>query len=60
LIALSSTERWSVPKVSDGTLSFVEKALDYARQDGKLLPQFIELEEMEKEWRIVHATIWRS
>ena len=58
LNALSSTERRSVLKVSDGTLPFVEKPLEYARKDGKFLPQFLELEEMNNYWDVLKDLIY--
>tara|TARA_R110002111_G_scaffold19554_3_gene47437 strand:- start:521 stop:808 length:288 start_codon:yes stop_codon:yes gene_type:complete len=38
LIAITPAERQAVPKMSDGTIPFVEKAMDYAREDAQFLP----------------------
>lgn len=55
LIAITPTERRTIPKMSDGTLPFVEKVLDYAREDPQFLPPFVDLDEMEKDWTAVKA-----
>ncbi|SHM79220.1 hypothetical protein SAMN04488057_103341 [Cyclobacterium lianum] len=53
MIALSPSERQTVPKMSDGTLPFVEKVMEYARDDSQFLPPYVNLEEMDKDWNVV-------
>ncbi|WP_439481853.1 hypothetical protein [Cyclobacterium plantarum] len=53
LIALSPAERQTVPKMSDGTLPFVEKVMEYARDDSQFLPPYVDLQEMDKDWNVV-------
>ncbi|WP_339903577.1 hypothetical protein [uncultured Cyclobacterium sp.] len=53
LIALSPSERQTVPKMSDGTLPFVEKVMDYAQSDSQFLPPYVDLQELEKDWLAV-------
>ncbi|WP_154852999.1 hypothetical protein [Cyclobacterium xiamenense] len=53
LLALTPSERRTVPKMSDGTLPFVEKAMEYAREDGQFLPPYVEITELEKDWNAV-------
>ncbi len=57
LIALTPSERQTVPKMSDGTIPFVEKAMEYAREDAQFLPPFIEIGELEKDWNAVKNLI---
>ena len=53
LIALSPTERQRIPKMGDGTLPFVEKVMEYAKEDDKFLPPFVPIDELEKDWAAV-------
>ncbi len=53
LIALSATERRRIPKMSDGTIPFVEKVMDYAKENTQFLPPFVSLEELDKDWLAV-------
>ncbi|SHN35115.1 hypothetical protein SAMN04488057_1253 [Cyclobacterium lianum] len=53
LIALTPAQRQTVPKMSDGTIPFVEKAMEYAQADGQFLPPYVQLQEMEKDWMTV-------
>ena len=53
LIAITPAERQAVPKMSDGTIPFVEKAMDYAREDEKFLPPYTDLDEVHKDWNAV-------
>ncbi|AKP52339.1 hypothetical protein [Cyclobacterium amurskyense] len=52
LIALSPSERQTLPKVSDGTIPFVEKVMDYAQEDTQFLPPYLNMEEMDKDWKL--------
>ncbi|AEL24390.1 hypothetical protein [Cyclobacterium marinum] len=53
LIAITPSERQAVPKMSDGTIPFVEKAMDYAREDAQFLPPYTDLDEVHKDWNAV-------
>ena len=53
LIAITPAERQAVPKMSDGTIPFVEKAMDYAREDAQFLPPYTDLDEVHKDWNAV-------
>lgn len=55
LIAITPSERQTIPKMSEGTQPFVEKALEYARNDAHFLPPYVDLAEMEKDWDTVKA-----
>ncbi|WP_201301038.1 hypothetical protein [Sunxiuqinia indica] len=44
LIALNSEERQSLPKMSDGTVPFVEKCLDYCNSDEQFAPPYLDVE----------------
>ena len=50
LKALTPQNRLKLPKMGDGTLPFVEKSIDYAKANGKFLPPYVEMEELEKDW----------
>lgn len=47
LIALTPGERKSLPKMSDGTLPFVQKALDYAKASSQFVPTYIDVPELQ-------------
>ncbi|MDR2292847.1 MAG: hypothetical protein LBE11_05160 [Prevotellaceae bacterium] len=47
LLVLSPDERHSLPKMGDKTLSFVEKAFDYARHYPALCPSYLNIEEFD-------------
>lgn len=47
LIALTPEERKQLPKMSDKTLPFVEKALDYAQQSPQFIPPFVSVAELK-------------
>lgn len=52
LKVLTPQNRIKLPKMGDGTLPFVEKAIDYAKSDGKFLPPYVEMTELEKDWAV--------
>lgn len=49
LIAKTNEERKKGFKLGDGTLSFLEKATNYANQNPALVPPFLNLPEMTKD-----------
>ena len=46
-IALTNTERRKLPKMSDKTLPFVEKSLQYAEKHPTLVPAFVDVSEFK-------------
>jgi hypothetical protein len=54
LVALTPDERRELPKMSDGNAPFVDKALQYARNNPELSPAFINLEELEIDVKAVN------
>jgi len=49
LINLSVEDRKSIPKMGDKTLAFVNKTLEYARQNPQVVPAFMDVAEFEKD-----------
>ena len=47
LVTLTPDQRRAITKMGDGSLSFTEKAADYAKSNPEFLPPFIKLEEFE-------------
>jgi len=47
LIALTPEERKRIPKMSDATLPFVQKALDYASTNPSFVPAYIDVSELK-------------
>ena len=47
LITLSATDRQEVPRMGDKTVSFVEKALEYCRQEPQLYSNLVDVQEFE-------------
>ena len=49
LINLSAVDRHKLPKMGDKTLAFVNKAFEYANQNPKVVPSFLDLSEFGKD-----------
>ena len=49
LIALTPEERQRIPKMSDATLPFVQKALDYASTNPSFVPAYIDVSELKTD-----------
>lgn len=49
LVTLTPEQRRAISKMGDGSLSFTEKAADYAKSNPEFLPPFIKLEEFESD-----------
>ncbi len=47
LVALTPDERQALPKMNDGTLPFVQKALDYATTNPQFVPAYIDVPELK-------------
>jgi len=52
LFNLSAQERLEFAKMGDKTIGFVEKAIDYAQQNPRLVPTFLDIEEAEKDFTL--------
>ncbi|NOU18403.1 MAG: hypothetical protein HOO91_12675 [Bacteroidales bacterium] len=53
LINLTVEDRKSLPKMGDKTLAFVSKALEYSKQNPKVVPPFLDVAEFEKDVQAV-------
>jgi hypothetical protein len=53
LIALTPQERQNLPKMSDGTLPFVSKVLDYSITDSQFVPPYVDANEMYRDFKAV-------
>jgi len=53
LIALTPDERRTVPKMSDKTLPFVEKTLDYTTSDPQFAPPYMDKQELANDMNVV-------
>ena len=53
LIALTPQQRRTLPKMSDGTLPFVSKVMDYAESDPQFVPPFLDVPELKKDFDAV-------
>src|SRR5689334_4183184 len=47
LVALTPEDRMALPKMKDGTLPFVQKALDYAKSNTQFVPAFVDVAELK-------------
>lgn len=54
LISLSPEERHALPKMGNKTVAFVNKALEYGKQNPKVLPAFLDMEEFAKDAEAVN------
>ncbi len=55
MVALTNEERRQMPKMSDKSVPFVEKALQYAKKYPELVPAFIDMSEMGIDVRAVET-----
>lgn len=53
LIGLSKAERKSLPKMSDKTVAFVDKAVSYSASNKEFAPDFLDIAEMNKDINLV-------
>jgi len=51
LIALTPTERHDLPKMSDGTLPFVQKCLDYCQSNPEFAPAYTNFGELAQDMK---------
>jgi hypothetical protein len=54
-IKLSPEVRRSMPKVDDGRLPFVEKCLQYGKQEPRIVPPFTDMAELAKDVELYKA-----
>ena len=54
LIALTPEERKTIPKMSDKTQTFVEKALDYAISNPEFAPAYMNVAELQIDLKAVY------
>lgn len=50
LVSLTTKQRQSLPKISTANRLFVEKALESAKRNDHILPQYIDMEEVERDF----------
>jgi hypothetical protein len=55
LIALTPAERQELPKMSDGTVPFVKKSLEYAQTNAAFVPAYIDVNELKTDLNAVEA-----
>ncbi len=51
LVALTTEERKTLPKMSDKTIPFVEKTMGYMNSDPTLSPTYVDVEEMQIDFQ---------
>jgi len=52
LIALNPTERHDLPKMSDGTLPFVQKCLDYCQSNPEFAPSYLDFSGLVADMKV--------
>ncbi len=52
LIALTPTERHDLPKMSDGTLPFVQKCLDYCQSNPEFAPSYLDFSGLMSDMKV--------
>lgn len=52
IINLSNDDRFNMLKMGDKTLAFVQKSLEYAQQNPNLKPNFLDLIEAQKDYKL--------
>jgi hypothetical protein len=57
LLALTPAERQGMPKMGEKTISFVEKAYDFARQNPNLAPPYLEMGAFGTDFTDAHG-LW--
>ncbi len=55
LISLTNKDRVQLPKMSDGTIPFVEKVISYAKSSPEFLPPYVDVVEMDNDFTLVEA-----
>jgi hypothetical protein len=57
LIALTPTDRHNLPKMSDGTLPFVQKCLDYCQSNPEYAPSYIDFNGLVSDMKVYSQLI---
>jgi hypothetical protein len=57
MIALTPAERHELPKMGEKTINFVEKAYDFAKQNPKLVPPYLDMADFDTDFRDAHG-LW--
>ena len=57
LLNLSNDDRKSLLKMGDKTVSFVSKALEYAKQNPQAVPSFLDIVEFEKDVVLINSLL---
>ena len=57
LVNLGPDERRGLPKMGDKTVSFVGKALDYAREHPQMRPPYIDMDAFARDWAAVELLL---
>ena len=52
LVNLTPEERQTIPKMGDKTYSFVDKALELATQNRNLVPPYLDVEELKRDFTL--------
>ncbi len=55
LISLTNAERIRLPKMADGTTPFVSKALSYAETTPALVPPYLDVAELNRDFALAQA-----
>jgi hypothetical protein len=56
VIKLSANDRKTMPKMDDGRLPFVEKSLNYGKQQPLIIPPFTSIEELTNDLGLFNST----
>lgn len=57
LLNLTTNDRINLLKMGDKTVSFVNKALEYAKQNPQIVPTFLNVTEMDKDVVLVNSLV---
>jgi hypothetical protein len=57
IVALTPAERHELPKMGEKTISFVEKAHDFAKQNPKLVPPYLDMGAFGADFEDAHS-LW--
>jgi hypothetical protein len=57
IVALTPSERHELPKMGEKTISFVEKAFDFARQNPNLVPSYLDMTAFGTDFEDAHG-LW--
>ncbi len=57
LIALTPTERQEIPKMSDGTLPFVQKCLSYCQSNPEFSPAYVDFSALSADMKVYNQLI---